>query len=151
MAFCNKCGKKLDADTMFCPHCGNPVPKQRQTAGFDLNQIDMEGSDTTASYNPSDIMENKYLCILCYLHLLILIPLLVKRDSPFVRFHCNQGLLTILLGLAGSLLAIVPFLGPVVAGICSLAVLVLRILGIVNACRGTAKTLPIIGGITLIH
>lgn len=113
--------------------------------------------DTTSQFDPADIQENKGISVLCYLGLLLLIPLLVKKDSRYVRFHANQGLvlfiveavLSIVVGI-GSLIPIVGILIAVVCGLVDLVCLVMMILGIVNAANGKAKELPVIGGIKLL-
>ena len=121
--------------------------------------------DTTANYAPDDIQNNKGMAILAYLSWLVLIPLFAAKNSPFARYHTNQGLILFLLGLVWGvatkivtlLLGWIPILGVVigillgiasfVVGIFSVACLVL---GIVNAAQGKAKELPIIGGIRIL-
>ncbi len=38
--------------------------------------------------------------ILCYLGILVLIPIFAAKDSKFVRFHANQGLILLLASVA---------------------------------------------------
>jgi len=45
-----------------------------------------------ASSTPQDIEENKVFAILAYLSLLCLVPLFMKKDSPFAYYHAKQGL-----------------------------------------------------------
>ena len=46
--------------------------------------------DTTTSY---DVESNKAMAVLSYLGILVLVPLLGAKNSPFARFHTNQGLI----------------------------------------------------------
>lgn len=76
--------------------------------------------------------EEQILLVLCYLGLLSLIPYLVAREEPLVRWHARQGLALALVGIGCAALALVPYLGFV--GCLGLAgVLVLSIVGIVKA------------------
>ena len=121
--------------------------------------------DTTANYAPDDIQTNKVMAILAYISWLVLIPLFAAKNSPYARYHTNQGLVLFLLslvwGVASSLINMVlgwvPVLGGIIAvltGIIGFVVgifcLVCMILGIINAAQGKAKELPFIGGITIL-
>ena len=112
--------------------------------------------DTTASYSAADVQNNKAMGILSYLGILVLIPILAAKESPFARYHANQGLVLLLcevgFSVASMILSVIfAFLGPLallwtlVSWLVSLAFLALLILGIVNAAQGMAKELPIIG------
>ncbi len=93
-------------------------------------------------------MENKNTNIYAALaYILFFIPLIVDKDSEFGKFHANQGLNLLLLGIAVSVLgAIIPFIGWfIISPIGGLLVLVLAIMGIINALNGESKELPIIG------
>lgn len=148
MAYCSRCGSKVENSAQFCPQCGAPVNQTAPaSSGSDFNSIDAEGKDYTSTYSASDIAENKMLCILCYLGILLLIPLLVKQDSKYVRFHCNQGLLLLIFDIIISIVAVVPLIGWLVSVVGYVASLVFLVMGIVNTCNGRAKTLPIIGNI----
>jgi len=78
-------------------------------------------------------------------YIIFLIPLLAAKDSPFAKFHTNQGLVLFIGAIASSIIAVIPIIGWIVAPILGLAVTILSIIGIVNALGGKAKELPIIG------
>ena len=107
--------------------------------------------DTTALYDPQDIQNNKVMAILAYLGILVLVPLLGAKQSPFARFHTNQGLLLIIceivLSVAVAILGGIPVIGFLLKLVRGLGTLALLIIGIVNAAKGRAKELPLIGNL----
>ena len=114
----------------------------------------MPNSDTTpATPDPdaADVAKNKIYAVLAYLGILFLVPLLAAPDSKFARYHTNQGIVLFLTGLGCGVVARVIALTPGVNAILTvmplvwLAVLVLAIMGIVNAASGQCKPLPVIG------
>ena len=122
----------------------------------DLNNLN-ETPDYTASFDPADVQSNKVMGVLAYLSWLVLIPLFAARNSPFARFHCNQGIVLALAEVvAGVILGIgrrLPLIGWVfrlVGILASVAWIVLAVIGILNALNGRAKELPIIGGIKIL-
>ncbi len=131
-------------------------------------------ADTTAEFDPADIEQNKIISLFSYLGILFLIPLLARPDSKYARFHVNQGIIYFIVDLAVTIiLAIVSAICTSIAGaslsildlaagnlgalgvvttilgiisfIIAIPLLILMILGIVNAVTGKAKELPIIG------
>jgi len=171
--FCTSCGAQLgeaakaeevkteEVKTEEAPETGEtqetPAGAQHENLGDTISekaQELMNTPDTTAEYDPADIEANKVLSLLSYLGILWLIPLLAAPNSRFARFHTNQGLIlwiaNLIVGVAGGLLAIIPILGWLVALALSIIMLVLMIIGIVNAVQGRAKQLPIIGKYTLL-
>jgi uncharacterized membrane protein len=97
-----------------------------------------------------DIEKNKVFGILAYIGILFLVPLLAAPDSKFAKFHANQGLILFLAAIAVNVVWIVPILGWIVGFFGWIAVLVLAVMGIVNAASGKMEKLPIIGDIELI-
>ncbi len=97
-----------------------------------------------------DIDQNKSIAALAYL--IFFLPLVVKPDSKFGRFHANQALLIFILGIGVSLIGpIIPFIGSmVVVPLGSVFALVLFIMGIINAANGKKVRLPLIGDIDII-
>ncbi len=118
--------------------------------------------DTTSEYNPQDIKENKFMAILAYFGILVIIPILAAKDSKFARFHSNQGLILCITAILYSL-AYQIFAGVIISisyhlswmvGIVELLGVVLLIwfiIGIVNASKGRAKELPFIGHFKLLR
>ena len=163
MAFCGNCGTKTDDNAKFCPGCGQAVeapateqikteateqPKAEQAQG---QQNDLSAKvanlnntkDTTDQFDKDDIEKNKAMGLLAYI--LFFIPLLAAKNSPFARYHANQGLVLFICGLISSLVWIIPILGWIIAPILSIVITVLAVIGIINALNGKAKKLPIIG------
>ncbi len=109
--------------------------------------------DETYRFDPNDIRATKPLAWLSYLWVLFLVPMLVNQNSPFTKFHVNQGIifliLSIITNIVASFLGWVPFFGDILAGLIRLSMLALMIIGIINAAQGKAKRLPIIGNIEL--
>lgn len=89
--------------------------------------------------------DNKLFAILSYLGILCLIPLLTKKNNPFIFFHAKQGLILFLTAIISSFLAIIPFLGPILSVIAFFGILVLIIIGILNVLGNKTEKLPLIG------
>lgn len=97
------------------------------------------------------------MAVLAYFGILVLIPILAAKESKFARFHANQGLILLITGVAYSIfvqvvIKIVSFISYALAGIVGIALglawlllLVLAIIGIINAVKGEFKQLPLIG------
>ena len=155
MAFCGKCGTKVDEGVKFCPSCGNPMeaPASEQQAQTQQNTAQADFSakvtnlnntaDITDQFDKDDIEKNKVMGLLAYI--LFFIPLLAAKDSPFARYHANQGLVLFLAAILSSVILIIPILGWIIAPILSIVITVLAVIGIINALNGKAKELPIIG------
>lgn len=65
------------------------------------------------------------------------------------KFHLNQALVIWLINIVLMILANIPIVG-IVAGILSIVMFVFWIMGLVNACQGNEKELPLIGSIKII-
>jgi len=93
--------------------------------------------------------KDKGMAAISYLGLLVLIPLLVKKDDSYVKFHVQQGLVLLIAdviwGFAWIILALIPVLGWLLAVAGWIILFVLMIMGIINAVNGQEKELPIIG------
>ncbi len=101
-----------------------------------------QGKDN--SYTPEDIEKGKTMAGLSYL--LFFLPLIVCPESKYAKFHANQALLLLILGIAGNvILGIIPVIGWMLMPFFGIGVLVLGIMGLVNGFGGKAKRLPLIG------
>jgi uncharacterized membrane protein len=119
------------------------------------------GTPESLEVEADDVEKNKIFGILAYLWILCLVPVLVAKESPFAKYHANQGLvlflIEIIIGIVlfviNIILAMLPSgLGFLTAifGLVWLAPLVLLVLGIINAAAGKCVPLPVIGGIKLL-
>lgn len=84
-----------------------------------------------------DIKDNKAIAVLSYIGILCLVPLLLKRDSNFVKFHSKQGLVLCI----GWLVVWFPLIG----WLLGVALFVYSIFGIINVMDGKYAKLPIVG------
>lgn len=105
-----------------------------------------------------DASEHKLYAILGYiLPFLFFLPLLSEssRKNTFARFHANQQLLLLILlvglyAIHNVLYIVLMSAGIFLMQLLNLAILVLVIIGIVNAAQGKMKELPIIGKFNLL-
>jgi len=89
-----------------------------------------------------DAEDNKIFAVLSYLGVLVLVPLLAKKESKFAMFHAKQGLVLLIGWIIGWLLSFV-FVGFIV----DIALIVFSIWGIVNAATGKYVKLPLVGNL----
>ena len=89
--------------------------------------------------------DNKLFAILSYIGVLCLIPLLTKKDDPFVFFHAKQGLVLFIAEVITSFIAMIPVLGWVISPIIWVFLLILSIIGIINVLAGKTKQVPVLG------
>lgn len=93
----------------------------------------------------SDSDQSLFMGILCYLGILIIVPLLISRHNSFVNFHLKQGFaLVICEAVLWFAMKMFWPLMPLI-GILQLIVFVLAIIGIVNVVQKKQKELPIVG------
>ena len=146
MAFCKSCGAEVPEGTKFCQACGAPVEEPVVNNG---------GATQSTSNSASN---DKLMAILAYLGILVLVPILAGKDSKFVKFHANQGLvliigyiiLTVACNVIGVMIAafdiyVIGFVLGLVAWAINICLVVFAIMGIINAANGEEKELPIIG------
>ena len=80
-----------------------------------------------------------------YLGILCLIPLLLKKNSPFAQHHGKQGLVIVIAWLILFVANVIPFLGQLAWMVGSVLLLVLVVLGIVNSLNGKFWEMPFLG------
>jgi uncharacterized membrane protein len=121
---------------------------------------DIMGTPEALEVDPEDAEQNKMIGVLCYLAFLCFLPLITSKDSPFAKYHANQGFVLFLLEIAisivlyivGIFVGMLPgFLGFIMAifGLLYVVPLGLTILGIINAAAGKCVPLPFIGSIKI--
>lgn len=168
MSFCKNCGSNVPDGATFCSSCGTPVEAQASAQ----QPVNPQPQQYQASYQQSmnndaaDAQNNKAMGVLSYFGILFLIPLFAAKQSKFAQFHARQGLTLCIFEVAYSILtaiisgiltATVTFstlalfgLIETILSFLNLFFLVIAIIGIVNACKGECKELPLIGKIDFI-
>lgn len=99
--------------------------------------------------DPADVEKNKMMAGLAYL--LFFLPLIACPESQYAKFHANQGLLLLIVSIAGNIiLGIIPILGWILLPVFGIAVFVFFIMGLINGFQGKAKKLPLFGKFTIL-
>jgi uncharacterized membrane protein len=105
----------------------------------DQNQTTEDQNQTTS---------DKAIAIIAYITIFgLIIAFILNQDKkdPFGSFHIRQALGIFISGIALSVVAMVPVIGWVAAVIGSLLILVLWIMGLINAINGNMKPVPVLG------
>lgn len=135
----------------------------------------MDTKDDTNDYETNDIENNKGMAIISYLGPLCIIPFLVTKESKYAKYHAKQGLNLFIIELAFSIVSyflkslvqipkMCSFLGEfqmecgsstpwwlsLPLSLVELILAVISLIGIVYACQGKAKELPLVGKIKVI-
>jgi len=92
----------------------------------------------------ADIKESWLYAMLSYISVLVFVPLLTRKDDPFVNYHIRQGLV-ILGGTIISLIVTVWF--PRFGSMLFLLFLLVSVVGIVTTLQGRQWRIPIVGHI----
>lgn len=184
MAFCRNCGNELGEGVQFCANCGTPVEVQAQPAQQAQEPQQAQQTQTeqipteqvTVAPAADDVAANKGIAWLAYMGLLLLIPMLAKKDSKYCEYHVRQGVTLCAAAIAYCIAAniLLLIIGAVFPGhitygyfysyytnsavytlfsvIFSLGYIffaVISIIGIVNAATGKEKKLPVFGSIKI--
>lgn len=97
-----------------------------------------------------DTRENQTLGYLCYLGPLLLVPLLARPKSRFLRYHCNQGLLLFIFAVLVSIFDGLTGIGWLIGLAGGIATIVWLVQGFTNVSRGLRRPLSFIGEITIL-
>lgn len=166
MAYCGNCGQQIDDGQELCASCAAQVaaatPAAPAYAPPPAQPLPADPTTTFAGSDEADAQQNKVMGILGTIPLLCFIPMITGdvKKSDFVRFHTNNGVVLFIAEIANSILwSIVKWILPGykldwIAGtaqwIISIGILVLVILGIVNAVNAVKKPLPVIDKVQII-
>ena len=91
-----------------------------------------------SKFDAKDVADNKAVAALSYISILFLVPLLLKKDSPFAKAHAKQGLILFLYEVVASSV-------PILNTILWLVAMVLAIMGIMKVMKGEDYEIPVIG------
>lgn len=100
-------------------------------------------------------MKEKIVCALSYLWILFFLPLVLLPGSKFGKFHANQALLNLIVGLVLTIvtkvLGGIPVIGWIISLVAGIISLVFLIWGIYHALTGQEKPYPFVGHITILN
>jgi uncharacterized membrane protein len=124
-----------------------------------INLKGIMGTPEALEVEAEDAENFKIFGILAYLGPLCFLPLVSAKDSPYAKYHANQGFVVLVLWIAISVLIMIVeavfhtfgvFALDWILGLLFIVPLGLVVLGIINAAAGKCVPLPLIGGIKLI-
>lgn len=101
--------------------------------------------------------DKKVVATVAVFPILFLIYFIAGKDSAYVRYCANQGLIFTILGIIISVVAnvigfipIIGFIVGIVFWLIDLAILILTIYQMIGAFKGTIKPLPVIGDVEIL-
>ncbi len=165
MTYCKNCGSQVEDGMNYCPVCGEKITEEDYGKSYYQNGMDRDFQSYTdwGDYEAADVQNNRGMAVCSYLGFLVFLPLFARKESPFTRFHVNQGLIILIgeiicqginrgvhmvsswgwpfwgFGLIGNALDVV-----------QLIFVVFSLWGIINVCSGKYVPLPIIGSIRIL-
>lgn len=169
--FCPSCGAPAEGAGGSSQGFEDGLNKATKGAEEAFNKFN-NTKDTTADYDIGDIQAHKSTAWLAYVGILFLIPLLAFKESKYSRFHAIQGATLCALYVIATIVNVIIsaivsamtwnsfynygggcvgggawWLLSLISWIIWIFVMVLAIIGIINAATGKAKELPLIGKI----
>lgn len=100
---------------------------------------------STATAPTAAAGKNTLMAALSYVGILVVIPFISAKDDPFVKFHIKQGLILLIIEIALWTLGSMVYMMWTIMQFINLAIVVMAVIGIVNAVKGVEKELPFIG------
>ncbi len=95
-------------------------------------------------FDANDVQENKVFAALSYLGILVLIPLLVKRDSKFAMEHAKQGLVLFIIEMILGVINFIPILGQILCIAAGIVLFIVSLMGLVYALQGNFWKIPFV-------
>jgi uncharacterized membrane protein len=105
-----------------------------------------QSQNTPPATPPSTTGQNdKLMAVLSYLGFLVLIPLFMDKENPTVKFHIKQGLVLLLGWVVAWIIIIVPLFGWLISWLLQIGLVILSLVGVLNAINNQQKPLPLVG------
>ncbi|MBR6159231.1 MAG: zinc ribbon domain-containing protein [Lachnospiraceae bacterium] len=151
MAFCSNCGKEIPDGAAVCPSCGATL-----SSAAEASSPVIEPWDHSADYDAQDISDNKVYALSAYLFSILGVILcnILGKSSPYAQFHAREALKLDVVVLVVYLLTFLlcwTCIVPVAGTILLLILTVVRIISIVQVCKGLAKEPWLIRSIGALH
>ncbi len=101
--------------------------------------------DNQPTMTSPGLKNNTLMGILAYMGPLVIISYITAKEVPFVKFHIKQGLVLLVLEIIIWISGMIMYQLWMVWQIINFFVIILAILGIINASQGKEKNLPLVG------
>lgn len=98
-----------------------------------------------ATVGPKEIEEGKVLAILSYIIPVLCVVPLIMRNNSFSLYHAKQCLLLFIAFVVSSLVNAIPCFGQIVWLVAWVFLVVLDVMGLINAIKGELKPVPLVG------
>lgn len=98
--------------------------------------------------NTASVEEGKGLAIVAYITIIGLIVALIlnqEKKNPFTAFHVRQSLGIALLGVAISVVNVIPFLGLIISMFAFIVLFIMWLIGLLAALSGGTKPVFLLG------
>lgn len=108
----------------------------------------MEETTQNPTATSEEGFSGKTIGIIAYLTLIgFVIAFVLNKDKnyPFATYHIKQALGLMLCGLAIFIVGMVPILGWIISFLGSICLLILWIMGLLNAINNKVKPIPVLG------
>ncbi len=97
--------------------------------------------------NQNYVDQGKGIAWLSYFGILVIIPILLQKDNPYVKFHVRQGIALLIAWICLSFIFLIPLVGWIIGTIGWLFLIVITIMGIISAITGKEKPLFLINAL----
>lgn len=94
-----------------------------------------------SQFTGDDVQKNKDIAAFSYLWIMSVVVYILKRESPFVRYHSKQGMLLFVL-------SVLVWFVPLIDRLLALVVLAGMVLGFIHAAQGQWKDVPLVGPVS---
>ena len=100
--------------------------------------------ESTPAPESAPVDNSKVMAIVAYF--IFFLPLLTEyKDNDFVKYHVKQSILILLVGVGIGVISSIPVIGWIVGMLAWMALVVLWVMGILNAASSKKQPLPLIG------
>lgn len=139
--FCPNCGKEIPDNSVFCPDCG------------------MSTGSNGDKFSDSLVKNGKALAVLGYIFpILFFLPLAVNgKKTPYGLKHANAALVFLIVSVVCGLITGIlkntglnVWIPTTIISIIETLMFALQIVGIVYACQGSKKDIPIVGSLHML-
>lgn len=96
------------------------------------------------NFDLEDINKNRYVACISYVSLLFILPLLIVRDSPFVKEHAKQGMVLFLFEVISTIIYYFPIFGKFLGSLILIVCFVFSVIGFLVALTGGFIAFPVI-------